>query len=430
MEDIIKSFPGYEFVRLDDGKFHNMYRGEDVGMGGYVYAEPGIYHNVALLDVSSMHPSSMIALNYFGDYTERFKNLLDARVAIKHKDFDTLKTLFDGRLVKYLNDEETLKQLDKALKIPINSAYGLTSASFQNTFRDSRNVNNIVALRGALFMVNLKHEVQDRGFTVAHIKTDSIKIPNATPEIISFVMDYGKKYGYQFDHEATYDRMCLVNNAVYIAKYDEYGVRNKGGEHANEWSATGAEFLHPYIFKTLFSKEPIDFYDYCETKSVSGNAAMYLDFNENSDFENEMEEIDKEINKLRSKFRRRLKKDTSIIEGRYGYDEILDEDAELYLELTDKFCFYDSKTKHDYRFVGKCGSFCPVVDGAGGGILLREKDGKYASVTGTKGYRWLEAENLHDMDYDKIINKDYYRKLVDDAIESISNFGDPYEFMD
>ena len=167
MEEIIKAFPGYEFKRLDDGKYHNMYRGEDVGMGGYVYAEPGIYHNVALLDVSSMHPSSMIALNYFGDYTERFKNLLDARVAIKHKDFETLKKLFDGRLVKYLDDEETLKQLDKALKIPINSAYGLTSASFKNTFRDERNVNNIVALRGALFMVNLKHEVQERGFTVA-----------------------------------------------------------------------------------------------------------------------------------------------------------------------------------------------------------------------------------------------------------------------
>ena len=45
-------------------------------------------------------------------------------------------------------------------------------------------------------MINLKHEVQERGFTVAHIKTDSIKIPDATPEIIQFVMDYGKRYGY------------------------------------------------------------------------------------------------------------------------------------------------------------------------------------------------------------------------------------------
>ena len=75
-------------------------------------------------------------------------------------------------------------------------------------------------------MVNLKHDCAGRrGFIVAHIKTDSIKIPDATPEIIQFVMDYGKQYGYNFEHEATYDRMCLVNDAVYIAKY-------KDGKHA------------------------------------------------------------------------------------------------------------------------------------------------------------------------------------------------------
>lgn len=111
-------------------------------------------------------------------------------------------------------------------------------------------------------MINLKHEVQKRGFTVAHIKTYSIKIPNATPGIIQFVMDYGKEYGYTFEHEATYDRMCLVNDAVYIAKY-------KDGKHAGEWTATGTQFQVPYIFKTLFSKEKIEFSDMCETKAVS-----------------------------------------------------------------------------------------------------------------------------------------------------------------
>ena len=60
-------------------------------------------------------------------------------------------------------------------------------------------------------MVNLKHEVQKRGFTVAHIKTDSIKIPDATPEIIQFVMEYGKMYGYIFEYEATYDRMTVIS---------------------------------------------------------------------------------------------------------------------------------------------------------------------------------------------------------------------------
>ena len=179
-----------------------------------------MYSNIALLDIASMHPSSIVAEKLFGEeYTQRFKDILDARIAIKHKDFDKARKMLNGALAKYLNDENAAADLAQALKIAINSVYGLTAANFENAFRDARNKDNIVAKRGALFMINLKHEVQKRGFTVAHIKTDSIKIPDATPEIIQFVMDYGQQYGYNFEHEATYDRMCLVNDAVYIAKY-------------------------------------------------------------------------------------------------------------------------------------------------------------------------------------------------------------------
>ncbi len=207
-------FPGYKY---EAGK--STYRGEEVGEGGYVYAEPGIHRADALLDVASMHPASIIAEELFGPiYTKRFQEIRDARVAIKHKDFEAAKNMLDGKLAKYLDDPQMAKDLAQALKIAINSVYGLTAAKFDNPFRDRRNKDNIVAKRGALFMVNLKHEVQRRGFTVAHIKTDSIKIPDATPEIIQFVMDYGELYGYIFEHEATYDRMCLVNDAVYIAK--------------------------------------------------------------------------------------------------------------------------------------------------------------------------------------------------------------------
>ena len=102
--------------------------------------------------------------------------------------------------------------------------------------------------------------------------------------IIQFVMEYGKQYGYTFEHEATYERMCLVNDAVYIAKYAEADVCNRmygyipgdNMEHGGQWTATGAQFAVPYVFKTLFSKEPIEFKDMCETKSVK-EGAMYLD---------------------------------------------------------------------------------------------------------------------------------------------------------
>ena len=349
--DIINSFPGYEFK---DGK--NIYRGTDVGKGGYVYAEPGMYGNVALLDVASMHPHSVINLNAFGEYTQNFKDIVDARIAIKNKDFEKAKKMFGGKLAPYLEDESTAKNLAQALKIAINSVYGLTSANFDNPFRDVRNKNNIVALRGALFMRTLQDEVQKRGFKVAHIKTDSIKIPDATPEIIQFVMDFAVQYGYKFEHEATYERMCLVNDAVYIAKYD-----------TGEWTATGTQFQIPYVFKKLFSKEDLTFEDLCVTKSVT--SSLYLDMNED-----------------------------------------LPED------------------EHNYIFIGKVGRFCPIKPGCGGGLLMREKDGKYYAATGTKGYRWLESEMVFELNKLNDIDESHFKAMADAAIDTIKKYGD-YEWF-
>lgn len=262
--DLSEMFPGYTFNKFKGSS----YRGEDPGEGGYVYSEPGYYENVALLDVASMHPTSIEQLNLFGPYTQRYSELKQARVAIKHKDMDALSKLFDGRLVEIAKNYD-LDELGKALKIPINSMYGLTSAKFDNPAWDPRNIDNIVAKRGALFMIDLKHYVQDElGLTVAHIKTDSIKIPGATPDDIQKVMDFGKRYGYDFEHEATYSKMCLVNKAVYIAKY--------AFPHEGKWTATGKQFQEPYVFKKLFTKEPIEFEDYVQTKQVK--TAMYLKF--------------------------------------------------------------------------------------------------------------------------------------------------------
>lgn len=387
-------FPGYTFER---GK--STYRGEEVGEGGYVYAEPGIYGNIALLDIASMHPSSIVAENLFGDdYTQRFKEILDARIAIKHKDFEKAKKMLGGALVKYLTDEESAADLAQALKIAINSVYGLTSASFENAFRDPRNKDNIVAKRGALFMINLKHEVQERGFTVAHIKTDSIKIPEATPEIIQFVMDYGTKYGYTFEHEATYDRMCLVNDAVYIAKY-------KDGKHAGEWTATGTQFQVPYVFKKLFSGEQIEFGDMCETKSVS--SALYLDMNEGLP---DVSALEKEYAKLEDQFKKGKLSDITFERSC----------AELVGQIAEG---------HSYKFIGKVGLFCPIKTGCGGGLLMREKDGKYYAATGSKGYRWLEAEMVKELGKETDIDEQYYISLVDEAIETISKYGDFERFV-
>ena len=237
-------------------------------------------------------------------------------------------------------------------------------------------------------MIDLKHEVQEKGFTVAHIKTDSIKIPNADEDIIKFVMEFGEKYGYTFEHEATYERMCLVNESTYIAKYDD-----------GSWTATGTQFQVPYVFKTLFSKELIEFDDMCETKSVT--TALYLDMNENlPDVSLEEKQLDK--------FNQLFKKE-QISEGEYNTE----------VTALKKVI----ETGHDYKFVGKVGNFCPILPGKGGGLLVREKDGKYYAAAGSKGYRWLESEMIRGSN-EAFIDRRYYDNLVDEAIKAISEYGD------
>lgn len=261
-------FPGYEY---DMGK--STYRGEILGEGGYVYAEPGMYDDVALLDVASMHPTSIVHMNMFGKYTPNFKALMDARLAIKHRDYESARSMLGGKLAPYLKDEAQAKNLSYALKIVINIVYGLTSATFDSPFRDKRNKDNIAAKRGALFMVELKHAVQEKGYKVVHIKTDSIKIANADQEIIDFVFNFGEKYGYTFEHENTYKKFCLVNDAVYVAR--------TGPDEKAEWTAVGAQFKVPYVFKTLFSGDPVLRQDLAETKQVA-KGAMYLGYEDGS----------------------------------------------------------------------------------------------------------------------------------------------------
>ena len=134
------------------------------------------------------------------------------------------------------------------------------------------------------------------------------------------------------------------------------------------WKAVGAQFQHPYVFKTLFSGEEVEFNDLCETKQVV-KGSMYLDF-----------------------------------------DAV-------------------SKPMFDYagmHFVGRVGRFVPVTEG--GGVLYRVYEGKNYAVTGTKGRTWVEADVARQTDIRGRVDIDFFEKLADDAIKTINKFGDFEEF--
>jgi hypothetical protein len=366
--DLSKDFPGYSFDPFREQK--SEYKGLDPSEGGFVDADPGIYHNVTVLDVASMHPTSIINLNLFGHYTPKFADLLNARLAIKNKRFDEARTMLDGRLAPYLEDENQAKQLSYALKIVINIVYGLTSARFDNPFRDQRNIDNIVAKRGALFMIDLKEHVEkDLKKKVIHIKTDSIKVADLSDDEIESIMKFGEKYGYDFEHEATYEKMALVNDAVFVAKYGWAADE----ELIGTWSATGKQFQHPYVFKKLFTHEPVVWDDFCETKQVM-KGSIHIDF----------DSVQKPMHAHRG------------IKG--------------------------------LQFVGRIGRFVPVTPESGGGLLIRLVDGKQHAVTGTKDFVWLEANMAKSMGRDIELDESYYESLLTDAYKQLEKFGDAEAF--
>lgn len=430
-----EKFPEYRF---ENGK--SFYGDELIGEGGRVYAEPGGYHDVITFDVAGMHPTSEIKELGFGPFTKGYEDLYNARIAIKHKDYDQARKMFDGRLAPYLQSDDDADALSHALKIALNSVYGMTAAHFQNRFKDPRNVDNWVAKRGALFMEKLRLEVQKRGGHVIHIKTDSIKLVQPSQELKDFVVNFGKEYGYTFEVESHYERICLVNHAVYVAyrATDDPGwlkecakakkkAEKEGTEYVEptRWTAIGAQFQHPFVFKRLFSKEKMVFWDFCEIKTVK--TALYLDLNE------KLKDVSQE-EKEKAKTVSRIKKLKKILESGKNPDGLtltdLDKEkieAELKdlpkdIEVLDEII----KEGHEYVFVGKAGEFVPIKPGLGGGLLMRkETDGSYGYATGAKGYRWLESENIKKFnDWKKYVDIRYFRGLVDVAIETIEKFTD------
>ena len=415
--DLSKEFPGYEFNAsgIDRSRYSgkivsgkSIYKGVDPGEGGRVFSKPGMYRNVVTFDVAAMHPSSLIAENGFGPYTENLKRLLDIRIHIKHKDYAPLKEMYNGALAPYLEDEGEAKQLSTALKLAINSVYGLTSAKFPNAFTDVRNIDNWVAKRGALFMIDLQEEVEKRGFEVIHIKTDSIKVVDPTPEVSQFIIDFGKAHGYNFEIESQYERICLVNEAVYIAREKE-GTWDKDAAKANGWTATGAQFQVPYVFKTLFAKTPLIFDDYTEIKSVTRGGIIYLDMNEDLPDDSDLVKRYEKLEKIQ---REGKSKDSLVMETE---------------EMTQIRA--DILKCHAYRFIGKVGKFTPIRPGCHGGQLMVLRNGKYNHVSGTKDYRWQESDIVESTNRSIDIDYTYFQTLADKAKETIEQYGSYEEFV-
>lgn len=288
-------------------------------------------------------------------------------------------------------------------------------------------------------MIDLMLKVKEQGYKVIHVKTDSIKIANPDEAIYQFVYDYGKKFGYTFEIEHKFDRICLVNDAVYICKYSDDPAN---GKDAGKWEGTGDQFKKdssPYVFKTLFSHEDLDFYDMTETQTVKVGMGLYLDMDEDlpdsTEFEKEEEKLLRKWKKVG--FELTGENDADLVNGfAPNLTDVPDKKIEQYAKdvfHSDyvRLCEVREEIRkcHNYRFVGKAGLFCPIREGYGGGRLVRENNGKYAYAAGAKGWRWLEAEMVKELGLEDKIDTKYFELMANDARDAIKKFGDYNVFV-
>lgn len=433
--DLAKEFPGYTFD--PNRKPASDYHGKDPSEGGYVSSKPGVYgvsvkdYNagnitdpvtgrcklVTYIDVASLHPHSLIAINYFGKYTPKFQALVKCRMHIKHGELDKAASAFSDidpalsdKLSKFLNDPSLIKGLAHAMKIIINIVYGMTSAKYDNKFRDPRNVDNIIAKRGALFMMMLEEELNARGCNVIHVKTDSMKITNYLQEDIQYAMDRANEFGYTFELECIFDRIALTNKSTNIGH-----IEGKPEYDAHAWEAVGAQYAEPYVFKKLFSHEELVEGDYMVLKSstapiylggrfIGKNAYVYASLTGEDLYVVREENIAQSI---QTKAQKPLK------------DYLAKRDYEglpLEVQLANRAAKISKELKaRDFDISPE--RVQDIIDNN----FPETKVTKHCSLSKTKDWAWRLSTDYKGY---KDINMGYYGKLKDDAIDDIYKVGD------
>ena len=211
---------------------------------------------------------------------------------------------------------------------------------------------------------------------------------------------------------------------------------------AGKWEGTGDQFKEkssPYTFKSLFSKEPIEFKDLCVTQTVKVGLGIYLDMDEglpdDSMLVKEQERLLRKWKKVG--FELNNENDAQMSKG---YAPTLTDIPSKKIEQYTKDAYHadyvrlteveqEIKNCHDYHFVGKAGLFCPIRPGMGGGRLVRENNGKYLNTAGSTGYRWLEAERVKELHMEDCIDLSYFEEIKQKAIEAVSVYGSFDEFV-
>lgn len=174
------------------------------GFGGLHGAPEGvrIFRNVKLLDVASMYPNIIININALGDYTEKYKEILNRRLAIKHVD----------------------KLESDALKLVLNSVYGNLKNQYSKLYNP--NAAKSVCVYGQIALYDLCKRLSNT-CKIVNINTDGVAFITDSEEYKEVWKEWEKEYKFTLE-EDTFDVLIQkdVNNYIGV-KGDK--IKCKGG---------------------------------------------------------------------------------------------------------------------------------------------------------------------------------------------------------
>lgn len=199
-------------VEIKQGTFTITYDGFVFGLGG-IHSHQGelVQKGVFDADVDSLHPSTMMAILALGSATDKFKKIVARRLEAKRT----------GN-----------KAVANALKIVINSIYGLCRSQNSGAFLYGETIGLDVCIAGELLIYWLAKEIQSVGGSLVQTNTDGIMY-TAENDMIALacsmkIFEVSSKTGYTFSSEFFKEYYAKDVNNYFIVDEDGKVGTTKG----------------------------------------------------------------------------------------------------------------------------------------------------------------------------------------------------------
>lgn len=182
------------------------------GLHGVPIGSQKRFENVKLLDVASLYPNIIMKLNALGQATTTYKGIVERRLAVKHTD----------------------QELQKALKLVINSCYGLLNNQYSILYNPKAALS--VCIFGQICLYDLCTRLAPT-CKMVNINTDGVAFTTTNDDYKKVWDEWENDYGFTLE-EDSFDLFIQKDVNNYI------GVKNgkikvKGGDvgryHNDAW---------------------------------------------------------------------------------------------------------------------------------------------------------------------------------------------------